>query len=45
VTVLADVDGHPVAVRQDNLIALSFHPELTEDTRLHQLLVDAITAR
>ncbi len=27
--VLAEVDGHPVAVRQDNLIAISFHPELS----------------
>jgi 5'-phosphate synthase pdxT subunit len=39
VQVLADVDGHPVAVRQGNLIAVSFHPELTGETRLHELLV------
>jgi 5'-phosphate synthase pdxT subunit len=39
VRVLADVDGHPVAVRQDNVIALSFHPELTGERRLHELLL------
>lgn len=42
VQVLAEVDGHPVAVRQDNLIAVSFHPELTGETRLHRLLLDAV---
>lgn len=40
--VLAEVDGHPVAVRQDNMIAISFHPELSGETRLHQLLLEAI---
>ena len=28
-------DGRPVAVRQDNMLATSFHPELTEDGRMH----------
>jgi 5'-phosphate synthase pdxT subunit len=37
VEVLAEVDGHPVAVRQANLVAVAFHPELTGDTRLHAL--------
>ena len=36
VEVLAEVDGHPVAVRQGNLMAVSFHPELAGDTRLHE---------
>jgi 5'-phosphate synthase pdxT subunit len=40
VDVLASVEGHPVAVRQGNLLAVSFHPELTGETRLHQLLLD-----
>lgn len=40
VEVLAEVGGHPVAVRQDRLLAVAFHPELTGDTRLHQLLLD-----
>jgi 5'-phosphate synthase pdxT subunit len=37
VETLADVDGHPVAVRQDNILAISFHPELSGEPRLHEL--------
>jgi pyridoxal 5'-phosphate synthase pdxT subunit len=40
VEVLAAVEGHPVAVRQGRVIAVSFHPELTGETRLHALLLD-----
>jgi 5'-phosphate synthase pdxT subunit len=37
VQVLAELpDGRPVAVQQGNLLATSFHPELTNDTRFHQ---------
>jgi pyridoxal 5'-phosphate synthase pdxT subunit len=39
VRVLADVDGHPVAVRQGNIVAISFHPELTGEARLHELIL------
>jgi 5'-phosphate synthase pdxT subunit len=39
VEVLADVDGHPVAVRQGNVIAVAFHPELAGEARLHKLLL------
>ncbi len=39
VEVLAEIEGHPVAVRQGNVIAVSFHPELTGETRLHELLL------
>ncbi len=40
VRVLAQVsDGRPVAVRQDKMLATSFHPELTDDTRVHELFV------
>jgi 5'-phosphate synthase pdxT subunit len=42
VQVLAEVESHPVAVRQGNVIAVSFHPELTGETRLHQLLLAAL---
>ena len=35
VTVLAEVNGQAVAVRQNNILATSFHPELTPDTRMH----------
>lgn len=40
VEVLARVNGLPVAVRQGNLLAVSFHPELTDDLRLHQWVAD-----
>jgi 5'-phosphate synthase pdxT subunit len=33
---------HPVLVRQGRILASSFHPELTGDTRLHQMFVDSI---
>ena len=32
-------DGRPVAVREDHMLATSFHPELTEDSRVHELFV------
>lgn len=44
VEVLAEVDGHPVAVRQGNILAVAFHPELTDETRLHRWLVDRVQA-
>lgn len=40
IDVLAEVDGRPVMVRQDSILATSFHPELTGDGRLHTLLLD-----
>jgi pyridoxal 5'-phosphate synthase pdxT subunit len=40
VEVLADVDGHPVAVRQGNILAVAFHPELTHERRLHRWLLE-----
>lgn len=45
VEVLADVDGHPVAVRQDDVLAVSFHPELSGETRLHEWLLRRIGER
>ena len=44
VEVLAEVDGHPVAVLQGNILAVAFHPELTEERRLHRWLVDRVHA-
>jgi pyridoxal 5'-phosphate synthase pdxT subunit len=41
VEVLAEVDGHPVAVRKDHILAVAFHPELTDDPRVHAWLVNA----
>ena len=45
VEVLAEVDGHPVAVREGELLAVAFHPELTGDTRVHELFLDAVRVR
>jgi pyridoxal 5'-phosphate synthase pdxT subunit len=42
VEVLASVDGHPVAVRQGEVLAVSFHPELNGETRLHEWLLGRI---
>lgn len=42
VEVLATIDSHPVMVRQGTILASSFHPELTDDTRIHRMLVDLI---
>lgn len=44
VEVLAEWAGHPVMVRQGHLLAASFHPELTDDDRVHRLLLDLIDA-
>ncbi|MCW2586930.1 MAG: glutamine amidotransferase [Frankiales bacterium] len=44
VQVLARVGEHPVAVRQGHLMATSFHPELTGDTRMHELFVRRLVA-
>ena len=41
---IATVDGHIVAARQGNQIATAFHPELDDDSRVHQLLIDMIKA-
>ena len=45
VEVLAEVDGHPVAVRQGDVTAVAFHPELTPDARLHRRLLESVAAR
>ncbi len=43
VEVLArDPDGNPVAVRQGRVLATSFHPELTDDRRVHRLLLEMV---
>ncbi len=44
VDVLATYDEHPVAVREGNVLACAFHPELTDDPRLHALFM-AITTK
>ncbi|MGB0872361.1 MAG: pyridoxal 5'-phosphate synthase glutaminase subunit PdxT [Solirubrobacterales bacterium] len=42
IEVLATLDDHPVAVRHENLTALTFHPELTADDRLHRRFFESI---
>jgi pyridoxal 5'-phosphate synthase pdxT subunit len=42
VEILAEIDDHPVMVRQGRILATSFHPELTGDGRIHQMLLDQI---
>jgi 5'-phosphate synthase pdxT subunit len=36
---LAEIDGHPVVARERNLLVCAFHPELTDDLRLHALFL------
>ena len=42
VQVLAEVDGHLVAVRYKNQFGMSFHPELDEDSRIHALFLQTV---
>jgi pyridoxal 5'-phosphate synthase pdxT subunit len=42
VEVLAKHDGEPVLLRQGRFLVASFHPELTEDTRVHELFLDQV---
>ena len=42
VEVLAEVDGHPVLAREGRFLVAAFHPELTADTRLHELFLDLV---
>jgi 5'-phosphate synthase pdxT subunit len=48
VQLLAEIDGHPVVARQRNMLVAAFHPELTDDLRLHALFLalgDTTTGR
>ncbi len=40
---LAEIDGTKVMVKQDNLLALSFHPELSRDARVHRMFLDMVS--
>jgi 5'-phosphate synthase pdxT subunit len=42
VEVLAEVDGHPVLAREGRLLVAAFHPELTDDTRVHELFLNSV---
>jgi 5'-phosphate synthase pdxT subunit len=43
VDVLAAYQEHPVAIREDTVLATAFHPELTDDPRLHALFMAIAT--
>src|SRR5262249_5258141 len=42
VEVLAEVDGRPVLAREGRFLVAAFHPELTDDTRLHERFLDLV---
>ena len=42
VEVLASVDGHPVLARQGRILVAAFHPELTDDTRIHEIFLNQV---
>ena len=42
VEVLAELDGEPVLLRQGRMIVASFHPELTDDTRVHDRFLELV---
>jgi pyridoxal 5'-phosphate synthase pdxT subunit len=42
VEVLAELDGDPVLLRQGRILVAAFHPELTEDTRVHERFLDLV---
>jgi pyridoxal 5'-phosphate synthase pdxT subunit len=42
VEVLAEHDGEPVLLRHGRFLVASFHPELTEDTRVHELFLERV---
>jgi pyridoxal 5'-phosphate synthase pdxT subunit len=44
VDVLASYDGHPVAIREGNVLACAFHPELTDDPRFHAIFMAMTSA-
>jgi pyridoxal 5'-phosphate synthase pdxT subunit len=44
VEVLAQIDGHPVVARQGPVLVCAFHPELTDDSRLHALFMAMVSA-
>lgn len=45
VEILAEVEEGPVFIKQRNILGASFHPELTDDLRIHQMFIDIINKR
>ena len=42
VEILAEVDGHAVLARAGRILVAAFHPELTDDTRIHELFLNLV---
>jgi 5'-phosphate synthase pdxT subunit len=42
VEVLAELDGEPVLLREGRFVVASFHPELTDDTRVHERFLELV---
>jgi 5'-phosphate synthase pdxT subunit len=42
VEVLSELDGEPVLLREGRFLVASFHPELTDDTRIHELFLNLV---
>jgi 5'-phosphate synthase pdxT subunit len=42
VEVLAEIDGRPVLAREGRFLVAAFHPELTDDTRLHEMFLESV---
>jgi 5'-phosphate synthase pdxT subunit len=42
VEILAEVDGHPVLAREGRVLVASFHPELTDDARIHERFLEMV---
>jgi 5'-phosphate synthase pdxT subunit len=45
VEILGEIDGHPIAAREGDLLAVAFHSELGDDDRLHRLFLQRVEAR
>ncbi len=45
VEILAQIEGHAVAARQGDMLVVAFHSELTDDDRVHRLLLKAVERR
>jgi 5'-phosphate synthase pdxT subunit len=42
VEVLAELEGEPVLLRDGRILVASFHPELTDDSRVHERFLDLV---
>jgi 5'-phosphate synthase pdxT subunit len=42
VAILAEIDGHPVLAREGRILVASFHPELTDDPRVHEKFLELV---